>query len=113
MRTNIPLLSLTVAASGAVTGRRFCSPTGAIATAALNAIGVFQYDQDDTKQVAVDVLGTAIVEAGEAIAEGGLVEVGASGKAAAKAAGITVARVAPGSSAAADGDLIEVILIPN
>jgi hypothetical protein len=45
------------------------------------------------------------------IAAGGEIEVGADGKGVAKAAGVTVARAL--DAAAADGDVIRVVLIPN
>lgn len=112
-RTNIALLTLTVAAAAALTARRFVSPTGAVATAASNALGVARSDAAIGQDTPVDVLGTAIVESEAAIAAGSLVQVGATGKAVIKSAGVTVGRLAPGSVSTAPGQLVEVILIPN
>lgn len=107
------ILALTAHASGAVTRKRFVNATGAIASAGGNALGVADYDAEDGKPFALTALGTAVVVAGGAITEAGEVEVGADGKAVAKDSGVTVARLAPGESAGADGDEIEVFLIPN
>ena len=60
---------------------------------------------------AVDVIGTTVVEAAGAIADGAEIEVGADAKAVTQSAGVTVARAL--QEAAADGDLIEVLLIAN
>lgn len=111
--SSLPILTLTAIASGAVTAHRFCGPDGATATAAGNAIGVFDTDAADGQAVTVNALGTTIVEAGGAIGPGGEIEVGAAGKAVAKNAGVTTGRLAPGEEALADGDLVEAILIPN
>lgn len=51
--------------------------------------------------------------AGGAIAAGAALQVGADGKAITADAGKVVARAAPGATATADGDVLEVILIPN
>ena len=56
-------------------------------------------------------MGTAVVTAGAAIAKDAAVEVGTAGKAVTKSTGVTVARAL--QAAAADGDRIEVMLIPN
>lgn len=114
MTQKISVLTLSVAAAAQLLAERFISPTGAIATAAGNALGVTTTRAEVAGQlIAVDVLGTTVVVAGGAIAAGAAIEVGADGKAVTKAAGITVARAAPGASATADGDRIEVLLIPN
>ena len=110
---NIAILTLTIAAAAALTARRFVSPTGAVATAAGNALGVARSDAAIGQDAPVDVMGTAVVEAGGAIAAGALVEVGATGKAVTKSAGVTVGRLAPGSVSTANGQFVEVILIPN
>lgn len=110
---NISLLTLTVQASGAVTAHRFVTPVRDQAVAGENAIGVAQSDAADGDQFPVDVLGTTLVESGAAIAEGALIESDASGRAITQSAGATLARLAPGASASAAGDLVEVVLIPN
>ncbi len=113
MTQSVSILALTVVANGAQSAHRFVGADLAEAVAAANAFGVTRTDAADGETVAVDVLGTAIVEAGGAIAAGAGVEVGANGKAVTKSLGVTVARLAPGASASADGDLVEVVLIPN
>jgi len=109
---SIPVLTLTRKATAAITAERFVSPTGgATATAAANSAGVARSNAAVGDVYPVDVLGTAIVVAGAAIADGAEIEVGAGGKAATKSAGKTVARAQ--QAAAGDGSRIEVLLIPN
>ncbi|PHR68497.1 capsid cement protein [Alcanivorax sp.] len=107
----IALLTLTAAATAANTQHRFVGFDGAPAAAAGNALGVGVVDAEIGDDFGVDVLGTTVVEAGGAIADGGAIEVGADAKAVAQSAGVTVARAL--QEAAADGDLIEVLLIAN
>ena len=110
---SIPVLTLSVKATAALTANRFVTGGGAVATAAGRALGVARTDAAIGEYAPVDVIGMAVVAAGAAIAAEALIEVGAAGKAVTKSAGIVVGRLAPGAVAAADGDLIEVILIPN
>lgn len=110
---SIPLLTLSVQATAALTKDRFVTAGGAVATAAGRALGVGRCDAAIGDRSPVDVLGTTVVTAGGAIAADAAVEVGAGGKAVTAASGVKVGRLAPGSSAAADGDLVEIILIPN
>lgn len=110
---SIPLLTLSVQATAALTKDRFVTAAGAVATAAGRALGVTRSNAAIGERAPVDVLGTTVVVAGAAIAADAAVEVGATGKAVTLAAGVKVGRLAPGSSAAADGDLVEVVLIPN
>lgn len=108
---NIALLSLTVTATGAITGDRFITGAGAQTGAAGNALGVARYGGAIGEKVTVDVIGTAIVEAGAAIAANALVESDANGRAVTKAAGVTLGRAL--QAAAAAGQKIEVLLIQN
>lgn len=79
---SIPILTLTVAASGAVTERRFVGFDGAqIATADVRAMGVARYGVADGKDLPVDVMGTTIVETGGAFAIGDELTVDANGRA--------------------------------
>ena len=110
---SIPVLTLSVKATAALTAHRFCTGAGAVPAGAARALGVARTDAAIGELAPVDVLGVAVVTAGAAIAAEALVEVGTAGKAVTKSAGVTVGRLAPGAVAAADGDLIEVILIPN
>lgn len=113
MKSNIALLALTAVATGAVTAARFVTPAGAQAGAAANTLGVARTDAAIGQAFPVDVIGTAVVEAGAGIAAGGAVQTDAQGRAITREAGPLVARLAPGSSASVAGDLVEVILIPN
>ena len=110
---NISLLALTVLATVAVESRRFVTGSGAYATAAGNTLGVSRSAAAIGERFPADIAGTAVVEAGGAIAADAAIEVGADGKAVTASAGAVVARAAPGASAAADGDFLEVVLIPN
>lgn len=108
-----PIFATSVKATAALTAKRFVTAGGAVATAAGRALGVTRSDAAIGEYAPVTVLGVEIVTAGGVIAADAAVEVGATGKAVALSAGTKVGRLAPGSSAAADGDLVEVILIPN
>lgn len=104
------VMTLTIEAAAAITRHRFVDLSGAHATAAGNAFGVSTTDAPIGEQLAVDCLGSSIVEASGAIAKGGEIEVGANGVAVAADTGTVVARAL---QAADDGDLIEVFIIPN
>ena len=112
-KQSLPLLSLPVTASGAIAASRFVTPAGAQAGAGVNTLGVSRFDALDTETLTVDVIGTAIIETGGAIAAGGLIESDAAGKAIAKAAGVAAARALPGQSAAGAGEFIEALLLAN
>ncbi|MGH8039908.1 MAG: capsid cement protein [Stenotrophomonas sp.] len=112
MSQNISLLTLSVLATAVLTANRFVSPTGGVASAAGNSVGVSRSNAAIGELAPVDVLGTTQVTAGGAIAAGAAIEVGADGKAVTATAGKVVARAVPGAVAAA-GDVLEVILIPN
>lgn len=101
----------TLTLTGTVSANRFVDADGDHATAAGNTMGVALEGGVATDDVPVQAGGVVTVEAVEAIAAKGLIEVGANGKAAAKAAGVSVARAI--DAAAADGDLIRAVLIPN
>jgi uncharacterized ParB-like nuclease family protein len=108
---NISLLSLPVAAAVALTAKRFVTLGGAVAAAAGAAGGVTRSDAAAGTLTTVDVLGTAVVTAGGAIAKHAYVEVGANGKAVTKAAGKVVAQAL--EAASGDGADIEVLLIQS
>jgi hypothetical protein len=59
----------------------------------------------------VDVLGTALVKAGAAVAKGAALETDSSGRAVTRSSGPLVARALAAATAA--DQLIEVLLIPN
>lgn len=111
MSSKISILTLSFLATAALTAERFITAGGAVATAAGRAVGVACTSAAIGDRVATDVLGTTVVVAGGAIALDAAIEVGAAGKAVTKSAGVTVARAL--QAAAADGDRIQVLLIPN
>lgn len=109
---HINILNLTVRSTTALIQKRFVNFAGAYATAAGNTMGVAKYDAEGAgEDISVTVLGTAIVEAGGAIAVGAAVEVGTTGKAVTNSAGTIVGRAL--EAAAADGDQIEILLVSH
>jgi uncharacterized ParB-like nuclease family protein len=115
MFPNISVLTLTVIAAAALTMRRFVTTVGAVPAAGAACVGVTRSSAAAAGDlVPVDVLGTAIVETGGAIAVGAAIECDASGRAITRASGVTLARMAPGQAAATGaGQFVEVVLIPN
>lgn len=109
---NISLLTLTLVASGAVAVNRFVTPLGAQAGADANTMGVARAATADTLKMPVDVLGTAIVEAGAAVAAGATVKSDASGRAITWVTSGAKVGIAMQAATAA-GQFIEVLLIPN
>jgi len=106
------VLCLTIAATGTIAAHRFVTPAGAQAGADANTLGVCRVAAVSGDKIPVDVLGTAIVEAGAAISAGDTLETDASGR------GVTWATSGPKvglalEAAGAAGALIEVLLIPN
>jgi hypothetical protein len=110
-RQSIPLLTLTAIATGVLAANRFVTHAKAQAAAAANTLGVARTPGAIGDAVPVDVIGTTIVEAGAAIADGAAIETDAQGRAITRTAGPTVARAQQAAGAA--GHLIEVLLIPN
>lgn len=111
MAQSIPAQTLPLKSTGAIARRRFVTAAGAQAGAKSNTLGVSRYPVGADEEVPVDNLGTTEVEAGGAIAAGGAIETDADGKAVAHTDGPVVARAL--EAAAADGDIIEAVLIPN
>ncbi len=111
MTQNISVLGLTITATGTITARRFCTYAGAQAGAAANTVGVARFAATTGQPVAVDVIGTAQVEAGAAITAGALIETDAQGRAITRSAGPIVGRALQAASGA--GAFIEVLLIVN
>lgn len=112
---SISLLTLTVAAAGALAADRFVTHAGAYPAAGGLPLGVTRTSAGAAGDLLpVDVLGTAIVEAGAAIAVGAAVMVGTTGKAITHDGDgdkFAVARAL--EAATADGNLIEVLLLPT
>lgn len=112
MQQNISVLALTVAAAGTIAANRFITPAGAQAGADANTLGVCRQAAVATDKVTVDVLGTAIVEAGAAVAANATLKADASGRAITwVTSGAKVGIALEAASGA--GQLIEVLLIPN
>lgn len=113
-RQAVPVLTLSVACAVALTANRFVTTLGAVPAAAGNALGVNRAASTVAGEfVPVDVLGTAVIEAGAAIAAGSLVEADATGRAVTRSAGAILGRLAPAEVATAAGDFVEIVLIPN
>jgi hypothetical protein len=109
---NISLLCLSLVATTAVTTLRFVTPAGALAGADANTLGVTRSTGAIADKVPVDILGTAIVEAGAAVAAGATVKSDATGRAITwVTSGAKVGLALDAATAA--GQFIEVLLIPN
>lgn len=107
-----PLLAVAVMATSAIAASRFVTPAAAQAGADANSIGVARFAAALGEKVSVDVIGTAVVEAGAAVAFGATLKSDASGRAIPWAA--SGAKVALSlDTATAAGQMIEVLLIPN
>ena len=112
MTQNIALLTLPVVLTGTCAAQRFVTSAGAQATLGSNALGVARYGAAAGATVPVDVLGTAVVEAGGVIAQGETLKADADGRAITWAtSGAKVAIALQAASAA--GQPIEVLLLPN
>ncbi len=110
MSQNHSLYTLTIAATAAIIAQTFVDFTGAPAVAAGNTAGVSRTSANIGDLFPVDRLGSAVVTAGAAIAEGQRLEVGANGLAVPHASGVVVAVAL---ETAAVGATFEVDLIPN
>lgn len=108
---NLAVLALSLKLTGSVTTNRFVTAAGAQAGAGANTLGVVRQSGVSGDIATVDVLGTAQVEAGAAVAAGATVGVDASGRAITWASGAKVGLAL--EAAAAAGQIIEVLLIPN
>ena len=107
----IPLLSLTIAATATLTAERFVTFAGAVPAAGASVFGVARHAAVASELVAVDVQGTAIVEAGAAIAKGDTLKVDGTGAVitwATSGAKVGIALQA----ASGTGQFIEVLLLP-
>jgi len=100
-----------VTAAVVITQGQAVTAAGAVATAAGNAVGVAEINGAIGERVAVTVLGTGIAIAGAAVTAGVALEVGTTGRLVTRTAGVTVARAL--TAAAANGDELEVLWIPN
>lgn len=106
------LLALTIVADGAIAAHRFVTPVAAQAVAEDNSLGVSRNAAADGESLAIDVVGTATVEAGGAITAGAKIEADALGRAVTwSTSGPVLGRALEDASGA--GKFIEVLLIPN
>lgn len=110
-KQSIPILSLPKRATAALTAERFVSPTGGLPTAGGNTLGVTRSNAAIGELTTVDILGTAVVVASAAIAEGAAIETLADGRAVTRTTGVTVARALQAATAA--GQSFEVLLVAN
>ena len=107
-----PILALTIAATATLVAERFVTAAGAVPAADANVLGVVRQAAVSGDKVTVDVLGTAIVEAGGAITKGDTLKVDNTGKVITWAtSGAKVGLALQAASGA--GQFIEVLLIPN
>ena len=111
-RQSTPILTLSVIAAGALNPDRFVTAAGAVPAAGASALGVGRAAASSGQRTPVDVMGTTVVETGGAIAANAFVETDNLGRAVTKSTGVTLARLAPGESATAAGQFVEVILLP-
>lgn len=114
MKTKISILTLTVLASAVVAANRFVNTAGAYPAAGGLPLGLTCCDGAIGDALPVDVLGTTVATAGAAIAADAPLMLGADGK--------VVTHDGDGDkhaigraleAAAADGSLLEVLLIPT
>lgn len=114
MSQAIDILTLTRTTAGAITANRFVGYDNKPAAASENTIGVARSDAASGDDLAITALGTAVVEAGAAVAVGDPVAADADGKAV-KMDGttytVTVGRALEKATAA--GEFIEILLIAN
>lgn len=111
---NLSLLTLTVAAAGALEASRFVTKAGAYPAAGAAAFGVARTSAAAAGDlVPVDVLGTAIVEAGAAIADDAALMVDATGRVVPLTAGGKAPVGRAMAAAAAAGAFIEILLVPS
>lgn len=111
-RQAIPLLTLTVPATGAIAANRFVTPAGAQAGADANTLGVSRAAALSGENTPVDALGTTIIESGAAFALGATLKSDANGKAitwVTSGAKVAIALQAAGAA----GEFVEIMPIPN
>lgn len=105
------LLTLSVVATAALAQNRAVTGLGAVPAAGARCMGFADFPAAIGERVSVGALGTTIAEAGAAFAADTALELDASGRVVTKAAGVTVARALV--PAAAAGQMVEILLIPN
>ena len=109
MKTEQPILTTSITASGALTKQTFIGFGGALCAAAAKALGVCAASTASGEQAPVITDGIAQVIAGAAVAVGAAVEADSSGYAVTKSAGVINGYAL--DAADASGDVIRVHLI--
>lgn len=109
MRQATPLLALTLVATAALTEHRFATAAGAVCGAGGKALGLLHNDAASGDPVAVTVVGTAIMEAGGAIAKDAEIQSDSLGRGITATTGPVLARALEAASLA--GDKIEVLVL--
>lgn len=112
-QANLSLMALTVIASATVVANRFVTTAGAHAAAGALPLGVTRSDGVSGDPIPVDVLGTALVEAGDAIAADAPIMVTTDGKALTHDNDGDKHAVGRALAGAAAGELVEVLLVPS
>jgi hypothetical protein len=108
MQTSKALFGQSVQATAPVKGRTFAGFDGATAAPKAAALGAFRTDASIGEMVTAEQIGTSLVIAAEALAQGDAIEVGANGTAAKHTDGVVVGRAVHGGAA---GAAVEVFLI--
>lgn len=112
MIANTPILTLGVTAAATLAEGQAVTAGGAIATAAGRCLGFVQTGVASGARASVTALGTAKAIASAAISVGAKLEVvGSAGKLVTATSGVVVAHAL--TAAGADGDWIEVLVVPN
>jgi hypothetical protein len=113
-KSSIAILTLTAMASAVVAQARFVTSAGAYPAAGGLPLGVTRSEGEVGDPIPVDVLGTTLVEAGDAIAADTPLMVTATGKVVAHDGDGDKHAVGRSLEAAsADGELLEILLVPT
>lgn len=107
----LSIFNMNIRAAAYLVENRFVTPAGTVPAANANVLGVVKNPGSVGEWVAVDILGTAIVEAGGAIAVRATVATDALGRAITWTTGAKVGMATDATTAA--GQMVEVLLIQN
>lgn len=111
MTQKISILTLAVIAAATLAAERFVGADGNYPSAGDAAFGVTNTGGAAGERVPVDVMGTSIATAGDEIEDDELLQIGTEGKLVPQTTGVAVAKAL--QAASADGDRIEVLLLPS
>lgn len=106
-KTEHPILTTTVVATGALARQRFATAWGALPAAGAKVLGVANADYEPGESAGVGVLGIFLVEAGGAIALDAQVQADDSGRAITLDQGADAGRAL--DAATAVGDVIRIV----